>query len=312
MSSPQSSPDASPSASPSSAVAPPAASPLEPPPEVVARLRAAGCVSAEDEARLLVEAAHTPAELDATVARRVDGEPLEHVLGWAEFCGLRIAVDPGVFVPRRRTGFLVHQAIAHVRAAARGAGGRAPVVVDLCCGSGALGVAVAAGLAAADPTAVGMDAVDVNAVDLVAADVEPAAVRCALRNVAAVGGRVYEGDLFAALPGSLRGRVDVLLANVPYVPTTEIDFLPPEARVHEPVVALDGGSDGLDLLRRVASSAPDWLAPGGCLLVETSERQAAVAVDAVARAGLTPRVASSDELYATVVIGIRPPDRPRR
>src|SRR6266540_3292563 len=82
---------------------------------IVTRLRAAGCVFAEDEARLLVSAARTPAELQAMVDQRVAGLPLEHVLGWAEFCGLQIAVDPGVFVPRRRTEFLVRQAAALAR-----------------------------------------------------------------------------------------------------------------------------------------------------------------------------------------------------
>src|SRR3954462_3557379 len=102
---------------------------------VVARLRAAGCVFAEDEARLLLAGA-APDALDALVARRVAGEPLEPLLGWAEFCGLRVAVAPGVFVPRRRTEALVEEAVALFRPGA--------VVVDLCCGSGALGLAVAA------------------------------------------------------------------------------------------------------------------------------------------------------------------------
>src|SRR5438105_13868597 len=88
------------------------------PSAIVTRLRAAGCVAAEDEARLLVAAARTPADLAAMVDRRAAGLPLEHILGWAEFCGLRIAVDPGVFVPRRRTEFLVRQAAALARAAA--------------------------------------------------------------------------------------------------------------------------------------------------------------------------------------------------
>ena len=106
-----------------------------------------------------------------------------------------------------------------------------------------------------------------------AADIDPAAVRCARRNIAAAG-QVYEGDLYDPLPATLRGRVDILVANVPYVPTEEIGLLPAEARVHEARVALDGGADGLDLLRRVTAAAPPWLAPGGHLLVETSERQA--------------------------------------
>ncbi|WP_327321742.1 putative protein N(5)-glutamine methyltransferase [Streptomyces sp. NBC_01210] len=250
---------------------------------IVTRLRAAGCVFAEDEAQLLVSAARDSEHLAALVERRVVGLPLEHVLGWAEFCGLRIAVDPGVFVPRRRTEFLVGRAAAL-------AGPRA-VVVDLCCGSGALGAAVVAGL---------------DRAELHAADIDPAAVRCARRNVTAAGGQVYEGDLYEPLPGTLRGRVDVLLANVPYVPTEEIELLPAEARVHEARVALDGGADGLDVLRRVTAAASLWLAPGGHLLFETSERQAPRAVETVARDGLIPQVVSSEELYATVVIGTRP------
>ncbi|NED15232.1 putative protein N(5)-glutamine methyltransferase, partial [Streptomyces sp. SID9124] len=137
-----------------------------------------------------------------------------------------------------------------------------------------------------------------------AADVEPAAVRCARRNIGERG-RVYEGDLFAPLPGTLRGRVDVLLANVPYVPSEDVALLPAEARVHEPLVALDGGGDGLDVLRRVAAEAPRWLAPGGSLLVETSERQADTAAGVLAGSGLMTRVDSCEERYATVVTGTR-------
>jgi release factor glutamine methyltransferase len=250
---------------------------------IVARLRAAGCVFAEDEARLLVSAAQTSADLAGMVDRRVTGIPLEHVLGWAEFCGLRIAVEPGVFVPRRRTEFLVRQTAALARPRA--------VVVDLCCGSGAVGAALVAVL---------------DRVELHAVDIDPAAVRCARRNVAAAGGQVYEGDLYEPLPARLRGRVDVLVANAPYVPTEAVGLLPPEARIHEPRVALDGGADGLDVQRRVIAAAPLWLAPGGHLLVETSERQAPQTVEIFARYGLIPRAACSDELHATVVIGTRP------
>ncbi len=249
---------------------------------VAARLRSAGCVFAEDEARLLIAAAQTPAELTALVQRRAAGQPLEHVLGWAEFCGLRIAVDPGVFVPRRRTEFLVGQAASLLGPAPR------PVIVDLCCGSGALGLALAA--AAGRP------------VDLHAADVDPAAVRCARRNVLPAGGHVYQGDLTGPLPAGLRGRVDVLLANVPYVPTGDVALLPAEAREHEARVALDGGPDGLQVLRRVTAVAPAWLAPGGHVLTEISDRQAAAATTAAAAAGLVPRLARSAELGATVLI----------
>ncbi|HEU5028187.1 MAG TPA: putative protein N(5)-glutamine methyltransferase [Spirillospora sp.] len=250
---------------------------------VVSALRAAGCVFAEDEAELILSTARTPEEATAMVERRAAGLPLEHVVGWAAFRGLRIAVGPGVFVPRRRTEFLVERAAGLLPAR--------PVVVDLCCGSGALGVALVAGL---------------DAFELHAADIEPAAVRCARRNVVPAGGSVHEGDLFDALPADLRGRVDVLLANVPYVPTGEVALLPAEARAHEPLVALDGGADGLDVLRRVTAEAPRWLAPGGHLLFETVERQVPDALDAVARSGLTASAARSDEHAATVIIGARP------
>ncbi|MBO3748590.1 methyltransferase [Streptosporangiaceae bacterium NEAU-GS5] len=162
----------------------------------------------------------------------------------------------------------------------------------MCCGSGALGVALAVRVRQAGRRA-----------ELYATDLDPVAVRCARRNVEPAGGQVFQGDLYAPLPASLRGRVDILLANVPYVPSEEVALLPSEARIHEPLIALDGGCDGLDVLRRVAAEASEWLAPGGWLLSETSERQAPTAARVLADAGLVPTVVSSDELYATVVIG---------
>jgi len=250
---------------------------------IVERLRAAGCVFAEDEAALLLEAATSPLELESMVGRRVEGLPLEQILGWAEFCGLRILVEPGVFVPRRRTELLVQEATTLAPAGA--------VVVDLCCGSGAVGTALARTL------------IDV---ELHAADIDPAAVRCARRNVTPELGAVHEGDLYDALPPRLRGRVDLLVACTPYVPSDAIDLMPPEARLHEPLVALDGGPDGLDVVRRMAAGAMTWLAPRGHLLVETSEGQAALAADELARAGLVARIVSSDDLGATVVVGAAP------
>jgi release factor glutamine methyltransferase len=143
----------------------------------------------------------------------------------------------------------------------------------------------------------------VDGVELHAADVDPAAVACARANVARVGGHAYSGDLFEALPAALRGRADVLLANVPYVPTEAIALMPPEARLHEARVALHGGADGLDVARRVIAAAPLWLAPGGSLLFETSEDQAPAAVAAVTAAALRARLVTDDERGATVVVG---------
>jgi release factor glutamine methyltransferase len=246
---------------------------------IVARLRIAGCVFAEDEARvLLAAAAATPVGLEEMLARRVAGEPLEHIVGWVDFCGLRVVVAPGVFVPRQRTELLVRQAAALA----------APfsTVVDLACGCGAIGAALAA---------------RVEDIALYAVDIDPAAVACARANVPAA--RVYRGDLFDPLPSTLRGNVDLLVANLPYVPTSAVAMMPPEARLHEPLVALDGGADGLEVLRRVASAAPDWLAPGGHVLIEIGAAQADSALAALA--ALSPVVVGDDELGATVVIGVR-------
>ncbi len=178
------------------------------------------------------------------LARRVAGEPLEQVLGWAEFCGLRIRVAPGVFVPRRRTAVLVELATAIASNLAVDPN-RRPVVVDLCCGTGAIGVAIADAL---------------PGVELHAADVDPDAVACARLNVTM--GQVHEGDLYEALPEDLRGRIDVLVANAPYVPTDEIRLMPPEARLHEHHVALDGGADGVAIHRLVAGGRPRLARPG--------------------------------------------------
>ena len=255
----------------------------EPPPRLVARLRAAGCVFAEEEAALLLEAAGPADRFEAMVARRVAGEPLEYVVGWAAFCGIRMVVEPGVFVPRHRTELMVDEAARLLDGATR------PVVLDLCCGSGALGAALAAR----------------REIEVYAADVDPAAVRCARVNLADAGGTVLEGDLFDPLPHDLRGRVDVLLANVPYVPTEAIALMPPEARDHELRVTLDGGADGLDVMRRVSAGAPLWLAAGGHVLVESSERQAEAMCAVLAADGLVPRVVHDPDAGATVVVGTR-------
>lgn len=251
---------------------------------LVRRLRAAGCVFAEREAALLIEeAAGAPARLEAMTARRVAGEPLEHVVGWAEFAGLRVPVSPGVFVPRRRSEFLAELAAARVH--------RGDTVVELCCGAAAISLAIHA----REPE-----------VALHAAELDPAAVAQATANLAGlapVPALVHAGDLFDALPSSLRGRVTVLVANAPYVPSAELAFMPAEAREHEPRLALDGGADGLELHRRIAAGAPDWLAPGGSILIETSEHQAAGTLAALAAAGLEPSIRRDEELEATVAIG---------
>ena len=245
----------------------------------VLRLRGAGCVFAEDEAAVLVKAAVDDGALATMVDRRALGEPLEQVVGYAEFCGVTVRLRKGVFVPRVRSELLVRTAATENL--------KTPVVVDLCCGSGALGLALRH---------------LVSGIDLHAADLDPAAVACARDNL---GANVYQGDLFDALPESLRGRITILLANVPYVATRHIPFLPAEAKDHEPHTALDGGDDGLDVYRAVLEQAPYWLAPGGILLSEITEAQADRAGAAATAAGLDTDVIYDEDLEARVVRGRR-------
>lgn len=248
---------------------------------IATRLRAAGCVFAEDEARLLIEASGTTVGLERLVERRCAGEPLEVLLGWAAFRGLRVGVEAGVFVPRRRSEAMVDVADA---LAPEGS-----VVVDLCTGSGA----VALSLSHERPD-----------LELYAADLHPAALRCARANLLDRA-TVCASDLFDGLPTELRGRIEVATANVPYVPTGELDLLPLEARLHEPLTTHDGGADGLDVVRRVARQAVAWLAPGGFLVVEVNRRQVATARFAVATAGLRPDVATEDDDGTVFLVGRR-------
>jgi release factor glutamine methyltransferase len=234
-------------------------------------------VFAEDEAEVLGAAAADETALRAMVERRAQGEPLEQVVGYADFSGVRVRLLPNVFVPRVRSELLVRMASA---AASAGS-----VVVDLCCGSGALGLAVRA---------------QRPAIELHAADVDPVAAACARDNL---GDNVYQGDLFEALPTGLLGRIDLLLANVPYVATRHIPLLPAEARDHEPRTALDGGDDGLDVFRAVVSGAGEWLAPGGIVLSEITEAQVEPALAAMRDAGLTADLGHDDDLEARVVRG---------
>ncbi len=271
--------------------------------DVEKRLRVAGCVFAEEEAELLLAAATSSAMLESMVGRRVAGVPLEYIVGWAAFCGLRLVIRPGVFVPRHRTEWLVRQAVSLL-----GPGSGTQVhLADLCCGAGAIAAAVIARLPASNDQGRG---------DLHAVDIDPVAVDCARLNLRrpprglgpgrSWSVRVHHGDLFDPLPDDLRGRLNLVTANVPYVPTGAIETLPTEARLHEARAALDGGLDGLDVLRRVSSAAPDWLVPGGSLLAEVGELQAETAAAILVEAGLDPRLEYSADFDTTVLIGTLP------
>jgi release factor glutamine methyltransferase len=229
-------------------------------------LAAAGCVSARAEADWLLEEAADEAALRAMVARRVAGEPLQYVIGWAPFGPLRLAVGPGVFVPRPETEGLADRAAARLRAAPAPA-----VAVDVCTGSGAIACFLAA---------------QVPGARVLATELDPGALAWAEPNARRYGVELLAGDLDAPLPAELAGRVDVLCANVPYVPSGAIATLPTDVRDHEPRLALDGGPDGLDVLRRLVTRVGHWLAPGGGLLCEIGDDQAEAAAALLTGAGL--------------------------
>ncbi|MFL6184215.1 MAG: peptide chain release factor N(5)-glutamine methyltransferase [Actinomycetes bacterium] len=243
-------------------------------------LAAAGCVSARAEADWLLEEAVDEESLRAMVARRVAGEPLQYVIGWAPFGPLRLVVGPGVFVPRPETEGLADRAATRLRSRPEPPGGSGeprggarvrPIAVDVCTGSGAIACFLAA---------------EVPGARVLATELDPGALAWARRNADRYGVELLAGDLDEPLPAALAGRVDVLCANVPYVPSGAIATLPTDVRDHEPRLALDGGPDGLDVLRRLVARAGHWLAPGGGLLCEIGEDQAETGVALLTAAGL--------------------------
>jgi len=232
-------------------------------------LAAAGCVSARAEAAWLLEEAPDRPTLEAMVARRAAGEPLQYVIGWAPFGPLKLRVGPGVFVPRPETEGLADRAAAL----------KPRIAVDLCTGSGAIACFLAA---------------EVQGARVLATELDPRALAWARINAERFGVELLAGDLDEPLPAELAGQVEVLCANVPYVPSGSIATLPRDVRDHEPLLALDGGPDGLDVLRRLAPRAGRWLAPGGRLLCEIGEDQAEAAVALFTAAGLVEVVVHPD------------------
>lgn len=250
--------------------------------ELVARLRAAGCVFAEDEAGVLRAASDDDESLERMVVRREAGEPLEVIVGFADFAGLRIPVARGVFVPRVRTELV-----------ARLASRLAPpssIVVDLCCGAGAIAAAVA------------QQRPDVT---VWAADIDPLAVALASGTLAPFGAQALVSDMGNALPPSLSGQVAVVASCPPYVPTHEVALMPGEARDHEPLAALNGGADGVAMQALVFEAALELLTADGVCIVETSEHLADATLGVAAAAGFAAYLETDDDIGAVVVVARR-------
>lgn len=246
---------------------------------MVAALRRAGSVFAEQELAELARAADDGGDLAAMVARRERGEPIEQIVGSAAFAELRLAVHPGVFVPRRRTELLATIAADALAGLPRGAR-----LLDLGCGSGAI-----AALAIHR----------VPGIRVVAIDADARAVACARENLP--GALVLRADSPAALDAS--ATFDVIAANLPYVPTAALALMPRDARDHEPRLALDGGADGLAPLRALAPAIAARLAPGGAVAVELAPAQADAAAGILRAVGLgDARVLEDEALGATVLV----------
>ncbi len=220
-----------------------------------------GFVAPDAEADALLRASSEGVgSIGELLARRLGGEPMAWITGSVQFCGCRVRVDPGVFVPRPHSEWLATRAASLLPDDG--------IAVDLCTGSGAVAVV----LASAQPRA-----------SVVGTDEDPVAVACARRN----GVHALEGDLDEPLPAAWRGRVDVMTAVVPYVPTEELHLLPSDVLAHEPRRALDGGPRGTAVLERAVEAAARWLRPGGSVLLEIGGDQAEALTPTLAEAGFS-------------------------
>lgn len=275
---------------------------------VAARLSAAGVPGAHAEARWLVEhvlrgmpaprgaptgggggvapgpvpgqrpaaepvATQVEALLEALVLRRLAGEPLQLVLGRWPFRTVELELVPGVFVPRPETEVVAGVAIDHARRLGPGA-----LVAEPCTGTGAIAASLLA---------------EVDDVEVYATDRSPAAVALARRNLAAVTqgalrprAHVLQGDLLAPLPRRLCGRLDLLVANPPYLPCGDLEQLAPEVAEHDPPAALFGGVDGHEVVDRLLAAAGTWVRPGGVVVLEIDDRRGEQVCDAARAAGL--------------------------
>ena len=191
------------------------------------------------------------AELESVLKQREQRVPLQYLMGECEFMGYDFYVDERVLIPRPETELLAERAIAALREHPH------PVALDLCCGSGALAVSMA---------------LEMPGAQVHAADLSPDALSVTAKNAELLGASVtlHQGDLFAAVPEI---AFDVIVSNPPYIPSADCLTLQEEVR-REPMMALDGGTDGLNFYRRIASDAPKFLRPGGVLLLEVGFDQA--------------------------------------
>jgi release factor glutamine methyltransferase len=222
------------------------------------------------------------------VARRAAGEPFPMITGKIEFYGLELKVRPGAFVPRPSSE------LTCARAARRLRNRRDPVVVDLCTGAGP----IALGIADEFPGA-----------RVWGADISPEGLAQGRANARLLGFdnvTFARGDMFDALPKRLKGTVDVITGHIPYVPPDEVEDLPSEVKEHEPLYTLtDESSDGLTLMRGAIFAAPEWLKPGGWLLLEVSEDLATTLRRICRKAGLEDRGVALDEDRLSVVVEAR-------
>jgi release factor glutamine methyltransferase len=250
-------------------------------------LAAGGFVAPDGEADELLRASgEGTGTIEELLARRLRGEPLAWIVGSVRFCGLRVHVETGVFVPRPHTEALAERAVSLLPDAG--------IAVDLCTGCGAIPVV----LASARPRAT-----------VLATDLDPLAVTCASGN----GVHALVGDLDEPLPPSLRGRVDLITAVVPYVPTEELHLLPRDVLANEPHSALDGGRRGTALLVAAAQAGARWLRPGGSLLLEVGGDQAGEVMMTLRELGLSEiRVHRDEDGQDRSIEALHPPRRGSR
>ena len=260
--------------------------------EAAERLAAAGVASADVEARRIVVAAagcddaawhreldrpatrRGVASFDSMLARRTAGEPLQYVLGSWGFRTLDLFLDRRVLIPRPETEAVAGRALDELRRRADERSAPTLLAADLGCGSGAIGLSLAA------------ERVDT---EVICTDVSGDALAVASANLAGLGRpaarvRLAEGSWYEALPPALRGSFDVLVSNPPYIAAD--GWLPPEIADHEPPAALYSGPTGTEATQVILAGAPEWLAPGGAVVLEMADGTAGRVEDLAHAAGL--------------------------